>query len=133
MLVKNGRLELTIGPETLLRRAERLSYLQFVGVDPHVAGRSVALPDIHGDPVDRLIVATAQELGCPLVSNDRRLRSYPDVEVIWQLPTSPGSKTLPSTNPSASAQPRAAKRQPNGGSFRWMGVRACSPRSGSTR
>ena len=83
MLVKKGRLELTITPEAMLRRAERLSYLQFVEVDHHMARRSVVLPDIHGDPADRLIVATAQELGCTLISRDRHLRRYPDVEVIW--------------------------------------------------
>ena len=48
-----------------------------------MARRSVVLPDIHGDPADRLIVATAQELDCRLISKDRRLRRYPDVEVIW--------------------------------------------------
>ena len=83
MLVKKGRLELTITPHALLRRAERLSYLQFVAVDQHMARRSVVLPDMHGDPADRLIVATAQELDCRLISKDHRLRRYPDVEVIW--------------------------------------------------
>ena len=83
MLVKKGRLALTITPQALLRRAERLSYLQFVAVDHHMARRSVGLPDIHGDPADRLIVATAQALDCPLISKDRRLRRYPGIEVIW--------------------------------------------------
>lgn len=83
MLVKKGRLVLTMSPQALLRRAERLSYLQFVAVDHHMARRSVRLPDIHGDPADRLIVATAQALDCPLISKDRRLRRYPDIEVIW--------------------------------------------------
>ena len=48
-----------------------------------MARRSAGLPDIHGDPADRLIVATAQTLDCPLISKDRRLRRYPDIEVIW--------------------------------------------------
>ena len=48
-----------------------------------MAQRSVGLPDVHGDPADRLIVATAQALDCPLISKDRRLRRYPDIEVIW--------------------------------------------------
>jgi len=83
LLVKKGRLALTITPDALLRRAERLSYLQFVAVDHHMARRSIVLPDIHADPADRFIVATAQELGCTLISKDRRLRRYPDIEVIW--------------------------------------------------
>ena len=83
MLVKKGRLELTTTPQVLLRRAERLSYLQFVAVDQHMVRRSVVLPDIHADPADRLLVATALELDCTLISKDRRLRRYPEVEVIW--------------------------------------------------
>ncbi len=39
MLVKKGRLVLTMSPQALLRRAERLSYLQFVAVDHHMAPR----------------------------------------------------------------------------------------------
>lgn len=40
-----------------------------------------------GDPVDRLLYATARELGVSLVTRDRALRSYArqsgDVRVIW--------------------------------------------------
>lgn len=40
-----------------------------------------------GDPADRLIYATARELGVPLVSKDRGIRGYArkakDVRVIW--------------------------------------------------
>ena len=60
-----------------------MSYVRFAAVDNDVARRSVQLPDLHGDPADRLILATAQQLGCPLVSKDSRLRDYPDVEIIW--------------------------------------------------
>ena len=48
-----------------------------------MARRSAGLPDIHGDPADRLIVATTQALDCPLISKDRRLRGYPGIDVIW--------------------------------------------------
>ncbi|MCY4373536.1 MAG: type II toxin-antitoxin system VapC family toxin [Spirochaetaceae bacterium] len=83
MLTKKGRLQLAIAPDAFLHRAERLSYLRFTAVDNGVARRSVQLPDIHGDPADRLILATAQELGCPVVSKDRRFPDYPDVRIIW--------------------------------------------------
>lgn len=32
--------------------------------------------DIHGDPADRLIVATARALGCPLLTADRKILAY---------------------------------------------------------
>ena len=40
-----------------------------------------------GDPIDRLIYATARDLRIPLISKDQRLRAYArqarDVEVVW--------------------------------------------------
>ena len=83
MLTRKGRLRLTMSAGVFLGRAERLSYMRFAAVDNDVARRSVQLPDLPGDPADRLILATAQQLGCPLVSKDGRLRDYPDVEIIW--------------------------------------------------
>lgn len=45
------------------------------------------LGDFHGDPADRIIYATARTLGCPLVSQDQRLRRYASKDrgatVIW--------------------------------------------------
>jgi PIN domain nuclease of toxin-antitoxin system len=40
------------------------------------------LPQIHRDPVDRMLIAHAMTLGMPLVTADRDIRSYP-VETIW--------------------------------------------------
>jgi PIN domain nuclease of toxin-antitoxin system len=48
-----------------------------------VARASVGLPDVHGDPADRLIAATALALSCPIVSSDGRLAEYPGVRLIW--------------------------------------------------
>lgn len=45
--------------------------------------RSVRLDLPHPDPADRFIAATAQFLGCPLVTADRRLRAAPWLETIW--------------------------------------------------
>lgn len=37
----------------------------------------------HKDPADRLIVALARTLSAPLVTSDRRIRSYRHVKTIW--------------------------------------------------
>ena len=39
--------------------------------------------EMHADPADRFIVATALRYGVPLVSKDRLLRSLRFVETIW--------------------------------------------------
>jgi PIN domain nuclease of toxin-antitoxin system len=46
--------------------------------DPHIA----ALPPIHDDPFDRLLVAQAQLEGLPIITADPAIGRY-DVDVIW--------------------------------------------------
>lgn len=41
------------------------------------------LPPVHGDPCDRMIIATAAENSLPIVTADEKIRHYPDVRVIW--------------------------------------------------
>ncbi|HEX4261717.1 MAG TPA: type II toxin-antitoxin system VapC family toxin [Acetobacteraceae bacterium] len=44
---------------------------------PAIAIAASCLPgDLHGDPGDRLIVATARHLGVPVVTRDRRIIAY---------------------------------------------------------
>jgi len=84
MLVTKQRLVLTMAVEEWLKRVEALPFLHFVPVDNSLALRSVTLPGrLHGDPADRLIVATALRFGAPLVTRDRRLRRYSHVKTIW--------------------------------------------------
>ena len=48
---------------------------------PHVR-RLTALPRLHGDPFDRMLVAQAIEERCVLVTRDRVVQGYP-VEHLW--------------------------------------------------
>jgi PIN domain nuclease of toxin-antitoxin system len=41
-----------------------------------------ALPDLHRDPFDRILIAQAVAEGLPLVSSDSQIAAYP-VRVIW--------------------------------------------------
>ena len=83
MLVKKGRLELSVEPAAFLTITHRDPRFSIVPVDEVIARRSVELPDIHGDPADRMILATAVELGVPVVSRDSRLAGYGAARVIW--------------------------------------------------
>jgi PIN domain nuclease of toxin-antitoxin system len=84
LLVKKGRLELTMAPDDWIARCESIPFLRFVPVDNHIAARSVALPDpLHEDPADRIIVATALSLGAMLATRDSRLRRYRHVKSVW--------------------------------------------------
>lgn len=46
-------------------------------ISPSIAIDAGQLPgDIHGDPADRIIIATARHLGCPLLTMDRKILAY---------------------------------------------------------
>lgn len=84
LLVKRGRLELTLEPAQWVRRAEALPFLRFVPVDNAIALRSVQLDGrFHQDPADRIIVATALSLEASLVTKDRRMHDHPAVRAVW--------------------------------------------------
>jgi PIN domain nuclease of toxin-antitoxin system len=84
LLVRKGKLELTIPVEDWISRSEALPWVQFVPLDNRIALRCNHLPgEFHEDPADRVIVATALILGSPLVSKDTRIRDYSHVETIW--------------------------------------------------
>ncbi len=57
-----------------------------VGVTPGIAATAVALhPSFPGDPIDRIIYATAIEHGWQLVTKDRQMHDYPQPRpvTIW--------------------------------------------------
>jgi len=84
LLVRKGRLRLAMPVEDWIARSEALPFVQFVPVDNPIALRSNHLPgEIHEDPADRIIIATALTLGAPLVTRDTKIRDYPHVETIW--------------------------------------------------
>ena len=41
------------------------------------------LPYIHGDPFDRLIMATALDEGLSLLTDDDKIPLYPEIKVVW--------------------------------------------------
>lgn len=84
MLVKVGRLRLSMPVRDWIRKTEALPFLTFHPVDNAVALRSIYLPGrFHNDPADRIIVATAIELGAPLVTKDAKIRDYPFAPTVW--------------------------------------------------
>jgi len=80
-LVRKGRLTLT-GP--VERWAEAVLSVQGVTLTPltpAIALDASLLPDdFHGDPVDRVLVATARSLGATLVTADRQIVLWADTQ-----------------------------------------------------
>lgn len=84
MLVKAGRLVLTMDAAAWLDTVVQVPGVRFVPVDVRISVQSVELPgEFHKDPADRFIVATARRLSAPLVTADLKIRDYPHVQTIW--------------------------------------------------
>jgi PIN domain nuclease of toxin-antitoxin system len=84
VLVKRGRLILTVDVSDWLALVNQIEALSFVPVDNEIAVASAGLPgEFHPDPADRIIVATTRKFGAAVVTCDQRIRAYPHVKSIW--------------------------------------------------
>jgi PIN domain nuclease of toxin-antitoxin system len=84
LLVKKGRLELTLDVEDWIARSESLPFVRFVPIDNQIAVLSTRLPGkLHEDPADRIITATALVLDATLITRDRKLQDYSHLETFW--------------------------------------------------
>ena len=84
MLVMKGRLVFDRDLEVWLDLALKLPGVQLASLSPRIAVRSARLGEgFRGDSADCIIVATALEYGCAIVSKDQRIHSYPHVRSIW--------------------------------------------------
>jgi len=80
---RKGRLNLGMEPDNWWRLATAHHGLTVVSISDGIALASTALPPLHSDPSDRLIVATAAFIQAPIVTSDPLIRQYPNIHVIW--------------------------------------------------
>lgn len=84
MLVRGGRLAVSMDVAEWLTVVEDIEVVRFVPVDNEIGVKSTELPgEFHKDPADRIIVATARKLAAPLVTADEKIRAYPHIRTIW--------------------------------------------------
>jgi len=83
-LVRRGRLDLTVPVEEWVENLQSLPDVTVEPVTAKIALRAGSLDaNVQGDPIDRLIIATALVLGDSLVSADERIRQLPWIRTIW--------------------------------------------------
>ena len=75
VLVAKGRIALTMPVDQWRVEALQLG-IEELPLDGEIAVESAALPDLHADPADRFIVATALKSKVPLVTSDARLLAW---------------------------------------------------------
>ncbi|MGH9204592.1 MAG: type II toxin-antitoxin system VapC family toxin [Vicinamibacterales bacterium] len=84
MLHAKGRLTLTLPFDRWLMEAAQSAVVRIAPLDVQVVLAIDDLPSsFHGDPADRIIVATARALTLPLATHDRRIRRCRLVK-IWR-------------------------------------------------
>jgi PIN domain nuclease of toxin-antitoxin system len=83
MLAARGRIELDRDPVRWMDDAMAAEDIELLPLTPAVAVASAQLGRFHGDPADRLIVATALTHGAALVTKDERIRKIDLVKTVW--------------------------------------------------
>lgn len=77
LLVDRGLIDLDIPVDAWIRRFLDRPGVEAVRLSHDAASRSYQLHQLeHRDPADRLLIATAIELGCPLVTYDARIARF---------------------------------------------------------
>lgn len=75
-LYKKGRLELPCDPEKWFHDTLAHHDIIEIGLDSKIAIASTKLPDIHKDPCDRFIIATAILDKLPVFTRDEQFKAY---------------------------------------------------------
>ena len=75
LLLAKGRLTLNVNAMQWRQNLLDAGFVE-IPVDGAIAARSIALPDFHDDPADRIIMDTALE-GHELITDDRNMLNWP--------------------------------------------------------
>ncbi len=77
LLVSRGRMPSVTNPSVWFKTLLGQGTIELAHMTPDILIQSSNLPgDLHRDPADRVIVATARELGVSIVTRDRLILDY---------------------------------------------------------
>lgn len=83
-IVRKGRLKLPLLKiEDWFRQAIKHHGIRQVPLNFQIFAKSDQLPPIHGDPMDRILIATAQEYNMTILTPDETIHRYPEVTCLW--------------------------------------------------
>lgn len=80
--VAKGRLELPVDIDRYVDERLAANEWRSLSIDRRHVIRAAALPTIHRDPFDRMLVAQSQLEDLPIITTDAAITRY-DVETIW--------------------------------------------------
>jgi PIN domain nuclease of toxin-antitoxin system len=80
---EKGKIELPLPPVEWVREALFLHGIEEIFVNSDIASKSVLLPKIHNDPCDRIVIATAMKHHMIIITRDKTIQQYPNIEIVW--------------------------------------------------
>ena len=83
LLEKRKKLKLPLKADEFIEKALNFHKINEIEMNKDIGYASVYLPDIHNDPFDRIIIATAQHYKMKIISKDYLISTYPEVNVVW--------------------------------------------------
>ena len=84
MLVAKERIGLSMDVQVWLDVALQRPKVKLLPLSPEIAVLSTRLPgNFHGDPSDRLIVASCLAYQAPLITKDEKIKNWQYLQVIW--------------------------------------------------
>ena len=81
--VAGGKLRLGEPPVRWFHALAERYELREVPLDAATGCAAAALPLLHRDPFDRVIVALAQAHGLTVLTSDENIQAYPGVQTLW--------------------------------------------------
>jgi len=81
--IRKGKLTLPMPLENWFPGVLAAHGIQEIVIDWRISTATGALPLLHSDPFDRIIVATAKLKNQTIVTPDQLIRAYSDVRVVW--------------------------------------------------
>jgi len=82
-LVERKRIGFSIPVLNWISRSINEQEIGVADLTPEIAVESTQLRGFHKDPADQIIAATSRVLGMPLLTSDRRILGFRDVETVW--------------------------------------------------
>jgi PIN domain nuclease of toxin-antitoxin system len=77
MLAQKQRISVYRIIADFLQKIEDIRGLNILQISANIAAESVILPgDIHGDPADRIIIASCREISATLVTRDQKILDW---------------------------------------------------------
>lgn len=73
---KTGKLDLPVSPKSWFQKIIKHHHVEVIDLDWDICIKATELPDIHKDPCDRFIIATALIKQLPVITADKRFEAY---------------------------------------------------------